>query len=214
VTWYSQAGQDRWVVDMLGDRPGYFVDVGAYDGIQTSNTYALELAGWHGVCIEASPAVAAACASNRRCHTVAKAATATEGYVRLRGDRIVPHGGIQVPSGTLTEILRSVDAPAAIDYLSLDIEGGELLALQGLDFERYTVTLITVEHNLYAAGPAHKDAIYDFLTGRGFVLAVDNAPCLDPDPRYYMRPYEDWYMNSAFRASYTSRLPDISAPVP
>jgi hypothetical protein len=147
VIWYSQAGQDRWVVDTLGDRPGYFVDVGAYDGIQTSNTYALELAGWDGICIEASPAVAAACASNRRCHTVAKA------------------------------------------------------ALQGLDFDRYTVSLITVEHNLYADGPDHKEAIYDFLTGRGFDRVADNVPCLDPDPRYYLVPYEDWYMNSAFLVS-------------
>jgi FkbM family methyltransferase len=201
VTWYSQAGQDRWVVDTLGDRPGYFVDVGAYDGIQTSNTYALELAGWDGICIEASPAVAAACASNRRCHTVARAATATEGYVRMRGDRIVQHGGIQVPCASLTEILRSVRAPATIDYLSLDIEGGELVALQGLDFDRYTVSLITVEHNLYADGPDHKEAIYDFLTGRGFDRVADNVPCLDPDPRYYLVPYEDWYMNSAFLVS-------------
>jgi FkbM family methyltransferase len=201
VTWYSQAGQDRWVVDTLGDRPGYFVDVGAYDGIQTSNTYALELAGWDGVCIEASPAIAAACASNRRCHTVAVAATAIEGHVRMRGDRIVRHGGVQVPCASLTEILRSVRAPTTIDYLSLDIEGGELVALQGLDLDRYTVILMTVEHNLYADGPAHKDALYRFLAEHGFDRVVDNAPCLDPNPLYHMQPYEDWYMNSAFLVS-------------
>lgn len=198
MNWYSQAGQDQWVVDTLGDRVGYFVDVGAYDGIQTSNTFALEQMGWDGVCIEASPSIAAACASNRRCHTVAQAVAASEGMAWMLGDRIVEHGGVQVPSATLTEILRSVRAPATIDYMSLDIEGGELIALEGLDFDRYTVILMTVEHNLYADGPAHKDAIYDFLTGHGFDRIVNNALCLDPNPMYYRQPYEDWYANRSF----------------
>jgi hypothetical protein len=172
------------------------VDVGAYDGVQTSNTFALERMGWDGVCIEASPAIAAACASNRRCPTVALAVAERSGQVWMLGDRIVSHGGVQVPAATLTEILDSVHAPGMIDYLSLDIEGGELIALQGLDFERYTVTLMTVEHNLYADGPAHKDAIFDFLTEHGFDRVVNDALCLDPNPMYYKQPYEDWYMNA------------------
>lgn len=195
MTWYSQAGQDQWVVDILGDRSGYFVDVGAYDGIQTSNTYALEREfGWDGVCIEASPAVAAACASNRRCHTVAKAVADHEGVVWLSGDRVVEQGGIQVPCATLTEVLRSVRAPVIIDYMSLDIEGGELLALQGLDLDVYTVLLMTVEHNLYVDGPVRKDAIYEHLVIHDYVRVVDNARCLDRDhPVYYGVEYEDWY---------------------
>jgi hypothetical protein len=63
------------------------------------------------------------------------------------------------------------------------------------------VILMTVEHNLYADGPAHKEAIYRFLAEHGFDRVVDNAPCLDPNPLYYMQPYEDWYMNSAFLVS-------------
>jgi hypothetical protein len=201
MNWYSQAGQDQWVVDTLGDHVGYFVDVGAYDGVQTSNTFALEQMGWTGVCIEASPAVAAACASNRRCVTVARAVAERSGWVWMLGDRIVHHGGVQVAAATLTEILDSVNAPGQIDYLSLDIEGGEMIALRGLDFDRYTVTLMTVEHNLYADGPAHKDEIYEFLTDHGFERVVNNALCLDPNPMYYKQPYEDWYMNAAFLSS-------------
>lgn len=203
MNWYSQAGQDRWVIDTLGDRAGYFVDVGAYDGVETSNTYALERDfGWSGVCIEAAPAVAAACAANRKCTTVAKAVAEREGFVHFVGDRIVGSGGIRVPCSTLGEILRSVRAPETIDYLSLDIEGSELVALQGLDFDRYTVLLMTVEHNVYAEGPAHKDAIYEFLTAHGFERVVNDALCLDVRyPQYYRMPYEDWYMNAAFLAS-------------
>ena len=199
TTWYSQAGQDRWVIDTLGDRAGYFVDVGAYDGVETSNTYALERDfNWDGVCIEASPAVAAACAANRRCVTVAKAVAEREGYVHFAGDRVVVHGGIPVACSTLNEILRSVRAPRQIDYLSIDVEGHELVALNGLDWDYYTVTLITVEHNLYANGPGLKDAIFEFLIERGFDRVVNDALCLDARyPQYYRQPYEDWYANSA-----------------
>ena len=36
----SQAGQDRWIVEDVyhGKRGGFFVDVGAYDGLEASNT--------------------------------------------------------------------------------------------------------------------------------------------------------------------------------
>lgn len=199
MNWYSQAGQDQWVVDTLGDRAGYFVDVGAYDGVETSNTFALERMGWDGVCIEAAPSVAAACAANRKCATVAKAVAEREGFVQFSGDRVVATGGIPVPSSTLNEILRSVRAPQQIDYLSIDVEGHELVALAGLDLEHYTVTLITVEHNLYANGPALKDSLYEYLTDHGFERVVNDALCMDTRyPQYYRQPYEDWYANSRF----------------
>lgn len=196
--WFSQAGQDQWVVATFPDGyRGYFVEVGAYDGIQTSNTYALEQRGWDGVCVEAHPLHAQRCATNRRCHTVAVAATATHGYVRFEGDQIVAApSGVEVPGWTLTEILDNVGAPRVIDYLSLDIEGGELDALTGLDLDRWHVNLISVEHNLYAEGPARKDALHDFLTGRGFERVYEDVPCLDPNPLYHMKPYEDWYMHT------------------
>jgi FkbM family methyltransferase len=196
MNWYSQAGQDRWVHTVLDGRVGYFVDVGAYDGVESSNTYALEQLGWDGVCIEASPSMAAACAHNRRCTTVGRAVAEREGFVRFAGDRVVASGGIQVPCSPLGEILRSVRAPRQIDYLSLDVEGHELIALQGIDFDYYTVLMITVEHNLYANGPAYKHALWEYLDEHGFVRVIEDALCIAPDyPQYHMQPYEDWYVN-------------------
>jgi len=53
---YSQLNQDLWVLDTLKHkRNGIFVDVGAFDGINLSNTYLLEKEhGWNGICIEAN----------------------------------------------------------------------------------------------------------------------------------------------------------------
>ena len=51
---YSQAGQDKWVVEKTNSKNnGYFLDIGAYDGINYSNTlYFEKYLGWNGICIE------------------------------------------------------------------------------------------------------------------------------------------------------------------
>ena len=53
----SQVGQDAWVCRMLGNKTnGYFIYIGAHDGITLSNTYTLEKEfEWTGICVE--PAV-------------------------------------------------------------------------------------------------------------------------------------------------------------
>ncbi len=35
----------------------FFIDIGAFDGVEISNTYALERMGWKGICIEPIPEV-------------------------------------------------------------------------------------------------------------------------------------------------------------
>ena len=71
--YFSQHGQDLFVDNFLfrGRRNGYFVDVGAYDGVTYSNTCFLERElGWQGVCFEANPRAYAKLAAARRCSTV------------------------------------------------------------------------------------------------------------------------------------------------
>jgi FkbM family methyltransferase len=55
---FSQFCQDLHIINNIFDKKenGYFVDIGAYDGINMSNTYLLEKNyGWKGICIEANP---------------------------------------------------------------------------------------------------------------------------------------------------------------
>jgi len=58
MTYYSQIGQDQYYIENIAKkkRNGTFLDIGANDGIFTSNTATLELEyGWTGLCIEANP---------------------------------------------------------------------------------------------------------------------------------------------------------------
>ncbi len=54
---YAQLNQDRNVLNHYNQlKHGYFVDVGAHDGITLSNTYLLEkYYEWSGICIEPLP---------------------------------------------------------------------------------------------------------------------------------------------------------------
>ena len=54
----SENGQEWFVLDKLHyKRDGYFVDIGAGDGIVGSNTFVLEkFYDWKGICVDPNPA--------------------------------------------------------------------------------------------------------------------------------------------------------------
>ena len=201
MSWKSQAGQDEWVLKMFSYYPttGFFVDLGAYDGVEHSNTWTLEQEyGWHGICVEANPDYFKALTKNRpTAHNINAAVTASEGQVHFLGQNITASTEAPiVRCAPLQTLLAEAKAPYTIDYLSVDIEGLEFDVLEAFNFAAYMVKLITVEHNLYCEGPANKDRLFDLLTHRGFTRVVEDAPCLDT--AYFGLPYEDWYCNQAF----------------
>ena len=60
MAYYSQIGQDQYFIENVseGKRGGLFFDIGANNGIFTSNTATLELEyGWTGLCVEANPSL-------------------------------------------------------------------------------------------------------------------------------------------------------------
>lgn len=180
MKYYSQAGQDKWVHELIGDK-GFFVDVGAYDGINTSNTYALEEVGWKGICIEGNRDYFKTLVENRKsvniCRVVSNDTQAENEY--------------SAAIDTLDNILELCETPEQIDYMSMDIEGFELIALSCFDFARWNVKLFTIEHNVYSEGPERKNKIYDLLTKNGYVRVFEDVKC--PDPNYLNQPFEDWY---------------------
>jgi FkbM family methyltransferase len=164
-TFYSQIGQDQRVVEIYqGKRDGYFVDIGAWDGVAISNSVSLERSyGWKGICVEALPAEFELCKKNRECICIQAAAYSTSGLVLdfvvsevLSGIREnidcylnvkTSDKSISVTTKTVTEMLDENGAPNFIEYLSIDTEGSEFEVLKGIDFSKYSFGYVTIEHN-------------------------------------------------------------------
>lgn len=70
IGWLSRPGLnglDRRLEELLPRRGGWFVEAGAYDGFQQSNTYYLaKIKGWRGVLIEPLPELAERCRRLRK----------------------------------------------------------------------------------------------------------------------------------------------------
>lgn len=158
---YSQFGQDRWIVKKLfpGVKDGYFVDVGAGDGTKGSNTKALEELGWTGVAIDPFPSNW----ESRKCRLFREVVSSRKGEVvefRVAGgaggidkfidkwrDEVETSPVVELTTTTIGDILSRADAPPFIHYVSLDIEGAEYEALKGFPFSEYKVGAFTIEHN-------------------------------------------------------------------
>jgi FkbM family methyltransferase len=180
-TYRAQNGEDRWLeAHFGGKRNGYYVEVGAYDGSRFSNSFHFESLGWTGVLVEPDPVMAERCGRNRprsrtfACAVVAPAAPREIAFVKVfEGEvysttelseahrrRLEKMGlrweEIRVPARTLDAILAEA-APASIDFVSIDVEGGELQVLGGFDIGRWKPAIVIVETNARVRDPAIRD---------------------------------------------------------
>lgn len=200
----AQAGQDFWVYAEAFNlmKHGYFVDVGAHDGIFLSNTFLLELRyAWKGLCVEANPRTFLDLSRNRSCACANVCIDSVAGAVdfALRGtvggiiDDQTDNKGfsdsdstLRISSVTLFDLLKRSGSPEIIDYLSMDIEGAEERALIAFPFSDYLFRTITLER------PSTK--LRDRLAQYGYVL-VKEIPGLDC-----------FYVHSSFQECYLSNV--------
>lgn len=184
----SQFGQDLHVVDFYkGKRNGYFVEVGAYDGVESSNTYILEKSfGWDGICIECNPKFYSKLVTSRSCKLFDCAVYNENdkvmeffdsgGYAGLvetnNHSHILNDPIIKVKTKTLTTILEEANAPSFIEYLSLDTEGSEFEILNAHDFDKFKFGFICVEHNRIEK---NRSKIRDLLLSKGYIFKGENG---------------------------------------
>lgn len=161
---YAQFSQDLKVLKHLNyKKNGYFIEVGAANGIYMSNTYLLEKDyNWEGICIEPLEDEFNQLKKNRKAITLRLAVYDKNDeeveIVKAAGlsgikddidkyDYVKNNESFKIKTKTLTRILDENNAPNNIDYLSLDTEGSELKILQGIDFDKYKFKYINIEHN-------------------------------------------------------------------
>ena len=169
----SQAGQD-FVIDqiMKHKREGTFVDVGGYDGVTGSNTFFLETnRGWTGALVEPVKTQLVKAAALRTCPCIEAAIAPTEGEAdfieisegftqmsglantydkkllqTVRNDKRHRENVTKVKTKTLSNILEYAKIPDP-DFISLDIEGGEIACLKAFPFKDHNVKAWSIENN-------------------------------------------------------------------
>ena len=194
---YGQLKQDLLCLEYFNKkRDGYFVDIGAGNGRDLSNTYLLEKEyGWKGICVEPLDApfkLCEECRPNSICRNIAiydKEGEVEFSYIEGSSGEDYMYSGITndikhhitkvnnqskkvlMNTITLNKLLDEAKAPEIIDFLSIDTEGSESKILEALDHDKYKFRYITVEHNYLMS---QRNEIARVLTNNGYQYHMEN----------------------------------------
>lgn len=202
----AQLRQDLFVLSEVGFKNnGFFVEFGATNGIDLSNTHLLEKEfHWKGILAEPAKVWHFDLKKNR------SVKIETDCVWKQTGEKLMfnevrdskyngelstinsfsasdLHGKARkannnvysVDSISLTDMLEKHGAPSKIDYLSIDTEGSEFEILNAFDFERYDIKIITCEHNYTPM----RDKIFELLSSHGYIRKYEE-----------FSQFDDWYV--------------------
>lgn len=165
---------DLWFIFelFLGRRPsGTFVEIGANDGVRSSNTWGLALKGWEGHLIEPIPVFADECRSNHASHpkvdvhqvaiagpettaveltvagvlTTANKALLNEYASKSWNSSTITEETVTVECTTLDGFLTARGVKARFEVLSVDVEGFEAEVFRGFDLKWWKPRLMIIE---------------------------------------------------------------------
>jgi FkbM family methyltransferase len=183
MSYGSALGQDKWIIEEVfpEKRGGFFIEAGALNGVDESNTVRLERElGWGGLCVEPATGYFERLRRERKCFVENVCLLDREAEVEFL--EAGGHGGIKMffdidykqrgrsvkkRAVPLVTLLEQHKAPSVIEYLSLDTEGTEFVILKDFPFNKYRILAITIEHN---NNSAVRDELRSLLTRNGYVL--------------------------------------------
>lgn len=197
----SQIFQDLFILYFLNEKKnGFFVDFGATNGVDLSNTFLLEKEyHWQGILAEPGKIWQTDLRKNRIClidnrcvwsstddvlefneTQVAELSTVSSfsDHDFLSSQRL-SNSKYTVATISLNDLLSFHNAPYYIDYLSIDTEGSEYQILKSFDFEKYQIQIITVEHNF----TPQRLLIFNLLKEKGYKRIFEKVSLFD-----------DWYI--------------------
>jgi len=182
----SQSGQDKYMYEHFfwnKKTPGIYVEYGARDGKEHSNTYFYEFAlGWSGLLVEFEDVEFSKLVKNRPGSIVIQGAVCKEHKLKefaiskntgWHGDpELYPEHRKQllvkkvtVKCYTLNELLTE-SGFRYIDYMSIDTEGSEYSIIEAFDFNLFVVDLIQIEVLMGALDLKKK--IHDLMISKGY----------------------------------------------
>ena len=178
----------------------YFVEFGATNGIDLSNTYLLEKEfGWSGLLVEPGKIWQTELVKNRNCLIDFRCVASESGLSVLFNETSIPelstmndfsnsdshseartHGSkYEVTTVSLDSLLEEFGCPDEIDYLSIDTEGSEYSILQKFNFKKWSFKVVTVEHNFTEM----RELIFNLLTKNGYRHVMQD-----------ITSWDDWYV--------------------
>lgn len=196
MKFYSQFKQDEWLFNnyFKDKKNGFFLEIGADDGIDKSNTKFYEEFGWKGMCIEPSHKRFKLLEANRTCYCENYAVSDSIGEVefmdisgwgkglsgivekydsrhKTRIQREITHPEnkgnemITVKTELLSNLLDKHKV-TEIDFCTIDTEGGEFDIIKTIDFDKYKINIILVENNYKESN------VKDYLETKGYKLVT------------------------------------------
>jgi hypothetical protein len=206
----SQFGQDFFLLCCalaIPEIPHIFIEAGAADGIQWSNTKTLEaICGWSGLLVEPCKSYLNILKHNRSSPVDTRCLAPTSGQKMLFREvgpscPDFPYSSPELScidetqptdwasktrtNNSITYDVESVDfnqlmithaLPNHIGYLSLDTEGSEMQILSSIDFSRWAIDVITVEHNYRSSDMNNIKAL---MQEQGYIVVLENQSQCD-----------------------------------
>jgi FkbM family methyltransferase len=195
---YSQNGEDALLAMIFAScdaASSVCIEVGAFNGVDLSNTLYFEELGWRCILVEPNPALCGVirqrrsailyecAASDRPGIKVLQVIPGAEEYSsvdpRARPRERLPCGTdwheLVVTARTLDDILED-SGISTLGFASIDVEGHELEVLQGFTLARWRPRVVLIEDS----GDLLDRCMLDFMQSRGY-------------RRFYRSGANDWY---------------------
>ena len=205
----SQLAQDLFALAFSNNlEPKFFVEFGATDGVDGSNTWLLEKKlGWKGILAEPAKIWHKSLFLNRNCNIETKCIAKETGKIYeflevtnseessptlstlkkfsthndwAKNIREKNANKYKVETLSLDDLLKKYNAPYEIQFLSIDTEGSELDILKGYSFKNHKIKSICVEHNNVART---RTMIFELLKSKGYERVLEKVS-----------KFDDWYL--------------------
>lgn len=197
---FSQCGEDAifsFIAFALKLKKPSYIDIGAYDPFELSNTARMYLEGSRGINIEPNPDRYENFIKHRKFDTnlnigvsnktgvlkyyimdaptlnTFSEKTASE-YEEKHHRKIIKT--LDIPVDTLDNIIKKYANNQFPDIMSLDVEGTEMDVLERLDFMASKPKVVCLETGIYteAGIPEHEKGTTDFLHSKGYFTYATN----------------------------------------
>ena len=203
--YWSQYGEDLVYLDLIRKnvfpQKGFYVDLGCNEPKNLSQTFTLYQRGWNGVCVDLDERVsnkfkkirpndmfmnvAILPGSDEREVEVNIGVSTLHSRLKSADDLLIERGIYHDTTNEKTKKVSGLGvnkllerySPGKIDLLSVDIEGSDEEIIQSIDYEKFEIRAIILEHHCFKnSDGSHllETSLYRFLEARDYVLASMN----------------------------------------